>query len=432
MKTSTIVILVALGLWPAIRAVAGDWPHWRGVTRNGVVAEDSGWERSAWPPQESWRRNVGEGSSSPLVVGGRMYVLGWREQQDVVTCLDAATGEELWKVSYRCPRYGRRATGDEGLYSGPSSTPEFDADTGWLFTLSTDGDLQCWDARQTGRRVWGFNLYERYEAVRRPRVGRSGQRDYGYTSSPLVLGEVLIVEVGAEAGTLIAFDKRTGRELWKSAAKDSAGHNGGPIPITVEGLPCVAVHHFNGLLVARTDRGHEGQTIATWPWQTDFANNIATPAVQDNFVVLTSSYNQHKIAKLRITLSGATKVWEQELASKVCSPVIHRGHVYWAWQTVHCLDFETGKPKWQGGRLGDPGSCLVTSDDRLIVWANQGDLRLVETATRSSIEYRQLASLDRVFRSDAWPHVVLSSGRLLCKDRDGNLACFELTKSGTR
>jgi outer membrane protein assembly factor BamB len=423
MASLGMVILVG---WLNLPAAGEDWPHWRGPARNGVVAEDSGWERQGWPPREVWRKQVGEGASSPVVAEGRVYVLGWRNQQDQVTCLDAASGAELWKASYDCPRYGRRATGDEGLYSGPSSTPELDVGNGWLFTLSTDGDLQCWDVARAGRRVWGCNLYERYGAARRPRVGRSGQRDYGYTSSPLALGDALIVEVGAEAGNLIAFDKSTGRELWKSAASNPAGHSGGPVPITVEGIPCVAVHHFDGLLVTRTEPGHEGQTVAQLPWQTEFANNIATPAVHENSVVLTSGYNHHKIARLRVSLEGATKVWERDLASKVCSPLIHRGHVYWAWQELYCLELETGQTKWRGGRLGDPGSCLVTADDRLIVWASRGDLFLVETATRAPREYRVLATQERICRSDAWPHVVLSGGRLFCKDRNGTLVCLEV------
>ena len=410
---------------------AADFPHWRGPDRNGVVSEASGWDSQAWPLKEVWRSQVGEGSSSPVVAGNRVYTLGWRDQQDVLTCLDLPTGKVLWTTNYRCPRYGRRATGDQGLYGGPSSTPEFDPQTGWLYTLSTDGDLCCWDTTRQGRRVWELNLYERYSPPQRPRVGRSGLRDYGYTSSPLVLNEQLIVEVGGEAGTLIAFDKKSGKQLWASQAQDPAGHTAGPVPISVQGVPCVTVHHFNGLLVARLDKGHEGQTVASYPWQTSFANNIATPAVHDDSVVLTSSYNHHQIARLRVTLDGITPVWEQDFASKVCSPVIHQGHVYWAWQEVHCLDFETGKLQWRGGRVGDPGSCLATADDRLIVWGNRGDLLLVESATRSPRAFQRLAAVERIGRTDAWPHVVLSGGYLLCKDRGGNLVCLQ-TGAGER
>ena len=132
------------------------------------------------------------------------------------------------------------------------------------------------------------------------------------------------------------------------------------------------------------------------------------------------------ICPFTITLKGARKVWEQDEASKVCSPIIHDGHVYWAWRTLTCLDFETGAVRWKGGNFGDPGSCVVTSDDRIVVWGKRGDLALAETAKRSPTKYRQLAEKKGVFRRDAWPHVVLANRHLYCKDRDGNLACFKL------
>ncbi|MEM7396006.1 MAG: LamG-like jellyroll fold domain-containing protein, partial [Verrucomicrobiota bacterium] len=208
-----------------------------------------------------------------------------------------------------------------------------------------------------------------------------------------------------------------------------AGHNGGPVPMMVDGVPCVAIHHFDGLLVVRLDRGREGETVAEVPWRTDFGNNVATPAVRGNAILLTSSYNHHRMARYDISLNGATRVWEQKAASKVCSPIIHRGSVYWAWRQMVCLDFETGEKRWTGGRYGDAGSCIMTGDDRLIVWANRGDLSLVESAVRSPDAYSELARRKVLSRSDAWPHVVLSDRRLFCKDRKGSLVCFDLRAS---
>jgi len=416
-------------------AVAADWPHWRGPSRNGLVNESSGWKAGvAWPDEKpAWSRNVGIGASAPLVVDGKVYVLGWRDGKDHLQCLSATDGKLLWSVSYPCPEYGRHKNGDEGMYSGPSSTPEFDAGTGFIYTLSTDGDLHCWDANNNGAKVWNLNLYERYKAPRRPRIGRSGLRDYGYTSSPLVHGDTLLVEVGSKEGNLIAFDKRTGKQLWASECRDPAGHNGGPAPIIVEGVPCVAVLTMHRLVVVRLERGHEGKTVAEHPWETDFGNNIASPTVHENFVLITSSYNHAAICKLKITLTGATKEWESPYSSSVCSPVVHKGHVYFAWRTARCLDWNTGKQKWSGGAFGDPGSCIVTSDDRLIIWGLRGRLALVETAGRSPDKYRELAVKDNVFSSLAWPHVVMADARLYCKDRDGNVKCWQLgqTKGST-
>jgi outer membrane protein assembly factor BamB len=241
-----------------------------------------------------------------------------------------------------------------------------------------------------------------------------------------VYGDWVIVEVGAKEGSLVAFSKTNGKQIWTSQATGPAGHSGGLVPIQVEGISCVAVMRYEGLLVTRLDKGSEGKTVAEYEWITDFINNIATPAVHQNYVLITSAYNHHKICKLEITLAGARKIWEQPYASKVCSPIIHDGYVYWTWQQMHCLDFETGELKWQGGKFGDAGSCILTRDERLIVWGGRGKLAVVDTAKRSPTQYTEVTRRDNVFKSDVWPHVVLSGGRLFCKDRENQLFCFEL------
>lgn len=429
MRKSTYTLSAFISLAVAAVAQAEDWPHWRGARRNDVAREDSGWEAGKWPlTAAAWGKSVGKGGTSPLVVGGRLFTMGNADGKDTVYCLDTATGKVVWSVQYDCPPYGRFKTGDEGLYSGTSSTPEFDPETGLLYTLSTDGDLNCWDTHDKGRKVWGINLYDQYDVQQRPKIGRQSLRDYGYTSSPLVYGDSLIVEVGSKAGNLIAFARKTGKQIWTSENKDLAGHNAGPVPILVEGVPCVATLTLRHLVVTRLDPGSEGKTVAEYLWETDFANNIASPAVHENFVLITSAYNHNAICKLKIDLRGATKVWKTPLASTICTPVIYNGHVYWSWGTLKCLDWETGARRWEGGKFGDAGSCVVTTDGRLIVWGGSGKLALVDTADHSPKSYRELSVQDGLASTDAWPHVVLSSGRLFCKDWHGNIRCYSFER----
>lgn len=406
-----------------------DWPHWRGPTRNDVVAVESGWTGGDWPAGSPlWRASVGEGCTSPLVYAGRLYVSGWSDGRDTLRCLDAATGKELWKSRVAAPRYGRHAVGDQDQYGGITTTPALDPATGWLYSLGNDGDLHAWDTAKPERPVWSLNLYERYAAPVRPKIGRSPVRDYGYTCSPLLSGDRLLVEVGGASGTVVAFDKRTGKERWRSAHAGPAGHTGGIVPMTVEGVDAAAVLATRELLVVRLDAGREGATIGTFPWETEFANNNMTPAVEGPFVVISSGYNRQAIAKLKVTLGGIQKVWEQSIYTKTCSPVIHKGRVYWAWHGLNCLDFETGRVVWSGGTFGDVGSIVATADDRLIVWANNGDLALVEGAGRSPDKLTVLAQKNGIFSAAAWPHVVVAAGRIFAKDRAGNLACFSLKR----
>ncbi len=406
-------------------AVADDWPHWRGPERTDITAETSGWDEGAWPPGEpTWSAQVGAGGSSPIIAGGRVYTIGWSDDTDHVQCRDAASGELVWSQSYPAPKWGRHHRGDESLYHGPSSTPEFDAETGYLYTLSLDGDLNCWDGGRDGARVWGRNLIDDLAVPQRPNVG-GAVRDYGYTTSPLVTGAWLIVEVGAPTGSLIAFDKRTGEVRWASACTDPAGHSGGLAPLEVEGIPCVAVLTLHRLLVVRLDAGHEGETLAEFPWETSYAQSIATPVPFGDSVVLTSGYSQSRTARVRITPDGAELVWEAKgQYSKVCTPIIHGGRVYFAWQRLRCLDWETGALRWEGGSFGDDASLLLTGDDRLIVFGHRA-LVLCEGAGRADA-YAELSRRSGVGEAASWPHVILANGRLYARDLEGMLMCFDL------
>jgi len=196
--------------------LADDWPQWLGPDHNAVTPESSGYP-SGWPPKRLWNKNVGKGCTSPILAGGRLYTMGWSGGgrgnplgTDAVLCLDARTGAEHWRRTYPCRYQSRIRTGDTSAYGGPSSTPTFDPETGYLYTLSIDGHLCCWDTKRRGAPVWAMNFHEAYKIPQRPDVGR-GKRDYGHPGSPLLVGDQVAVEVGDDSGTVMAFDKKTGR-----------------------------------------------------------------------------------------------------------------------------------------------------------------------------------------------------------------------------
>ncbi len=402
-----------------------DWPNWRGPRYNDVSQERSGWPKG-WPPKLLWQASVGKGSTSPVIAAGRVYVMGWQESRgstgrDTVYCFDAATGKALWRQQYQSPYQGRWRLGDTDSYGGPSSTPAYDHGTRFLYTLGIDGDLRCWDTAKGGRAVWALNLYDRYKIGRRP-VARRGQRDYGYTSSPLIQGKWVVVEAGAKAGLLIAFDKKTGRELWTSESKIPAGHNGGPVPMTVEGIPCVVSLALKELVVVRLDAQHPGGTLASHPWATDFANNIATPAIAGKHVIVTSGYNQSCMSLLSVNRGGIREVWRSRSYSKVSSPLVHEGRIFFVEGSLRCHDLKTGKRVWRGGRF-NRGSCLLTAGDKKLVVYGAKRLALVDP---KADKYRELSRVDNVGRSTCYPHVALAGGVIVCKDMDGHLSCFSI------
>ena len=427
------LLAAGVGLVFATAASAGDWPHWRGPTRDGLIEEASGWESGDWlTAKPDWAAKVGAGTSGPLIFRDRVYVLGWAGKRDTLRCLDAKSGKEEWSQSYACPSHGRFHKGDEGLYGGPSSTPEIDTGTGLLYSLSIDGDLNCWDLNAKGKSVWSRNLYADYAVAQRPKLTPIYHRDYGYTTSPLVVGDWVIVEVGStEKGTYIAFDKKSGKEAWASELKDEAGHAGGLSPIAVEGIPCFAGFTQRHVAVVRLD-GKRGATVAKQPWVTEGDCNIPTPVVAGSSVLVTSGYNQSVMARFDVDLEGMTEVWKKKFSSKVCTPVVHEGSVYFSWMKVNCLDWKTGEKRWDGGAYGEAGSCAVTSDGRLIVYGGHGKVGLIEGAAKSPKAYKELAVRDRIFESPAWPHIAVGTGFVLCRDKDGNLDRFSTGPTAPR
>jgi len=288
-----------------IKVVAADWPQWRGPNRADVTSERSGWPKG-WPPKRLWKKNVGYGCTSPIIVDGCLYVMGWKGKRsgknplgtDTVYCFEATSGKPRWKRSYRCRYQGRYRVGDTSRYGGPTSTPTLDAASGYLYTLSIEGDLKCWDTKKAGRAVWSVNLYDKYKVRQRPKV-EAGTRDYGYSCSPVVLGNAVVAEVGGDAGTLVAFDKKTGKQMWQSDCKEPASHNAGPVPIKVQDIPCLASFGIRKLTVVRIDGRHRGETLAQHPWPTAFACNIITPAVTGDKVVLSSGHDVRRTVLLR-------------------------------------------------------------------------------------------------------------------------------------
>lgn len=415
----------------AMNALGADWSQWRGNDRNDITSEMSGFPEK-WAPKRIWDKNVGKGCTSPIMVDGKIYVMGWQGEGDLnrnpmgtdtLYCLDAQTGKELWKQTYPCRYQSRIRIGDESQYGGPSSTPAFDLKTKYLYTLSIDGDLRCWDTAKNGQLVWSINLYDKYSIPQRPDVGR-GKRDYGFTSSPLIQDDLIIIEVGSDEGTVMAFDKKTGQRRWASECKEPAGHTSGPVIITIDGVKCLATLTLKKLAVMRIDKGNEGKTVAEYHWQSDYANNIPTPAVIDNKILLTSGWNAKKTAFVEVSLNGnVVEIWRAKDFSQICSPIIYNGNIYMVDEQLKCLDITNGQTKWKGGNFGY-GSCLITKDNKIIAFGN-GQLVLAET-NPSDNKYNELSIVKDIVPDICYPHVTFSNGIICCKDKSGNMVCFSV------
>ena len=183
---------------------ADDWNQWRGPLRDGHV---SGFKSpAAWPGQlmKKWSVTIGEGHSSPIIVGDRAYALVRQGEQEVTLCLSLKDGAILWKNVTDAP-FDSVIFPARRLGKAPRSTPLYSA--GKLYTIGVNGLMTCFDAA-TGKILWRRDFTAMFETPM-PICGAS--------LSPLVDGKKIYVHVGHDdKGAFLALDKDTGKDIWKS------------------------------------------------------------------------------------------------------------------------------------------------------------------------------------------------------------------------
>jgi outer membrane protein assembly factor BamB len=391
----------------------GEWPQWLGPRRDGASTETG--LLTAWPadgPKVLWRRRCGDGYSAVAVVGGRLYTMEQAGNDEAVICLDAATGDEVWRHAYPC-----KFENDQGW--GPRSTPTVEG--GRVYAVGATGIFHCLDAA-TGEQKW------RHDLLGSP---RSNLR-WGASFSPLVEGDLVITNPGASGGSVVAFDKEDGRLVWK-ALDDPAGYSS-PIAVTAAGVRQVVVFTGKALVgLAPAD----GAVCWRYPWETDHGVNAATPLhfrarvgdATDDYLFISSGYGKGcAVIKVRPGLTGSPEVATVYAGEQMCnhfaSCVRHKDHLYGFHEgLLACMDLRTGKVAWT--QQGFAKGSLLVADGHLIVLGEKGQLALVEATPEG---YREKASFD-VTRRRCWTVPVLAGGRLYVRHQK-EIVCLDLRPSG--
>ena len=391
-------------------ANATDWPQWRGPNRNGISTE-KGW-LSVWSgagPKELWKTAVGVGYSSVAVSNGRVYTMGNAAKTDTVYCLDANTGAEIWQHPYPCEAKGAG-------HPGPASTPTVDGK--YIYTLSREGHIFCLNA-DSGKVVWAKHVKD--FGAKYP--------EWGYSSSPLILGQMVIVDVGIT----LALDKSTGNFIWKTkdygdAWDDIKSYGGGyssPFAFHLNSLQRLAVFNSSGLV---TLNPADGQELLLHPWKTAYNVNAVTPIISGDRVFISSGYNVG-CALVQVSGDKPTVIWQnKEMKNHFNSCVLWEGHLYgFDEKTLKCLDFQTGDVKWKQRKLGDGSGSLgkgslMLAVGKLIIMGDKGDLVIAEASPEG---YKEL-SHTKVLSGLCWTVPVLSGGKLYCRNHPGDLVCLDM------
>ena len=374
-------------------ALAADWPQFRGPNRDGVSRE-TGLLKS-WPaggPKLLWKAPVGEGFSHIVVAGGRLFTLYGQGSQEFAVALDAASGKPVWKTPI-----DRKYTSDMG--NGPRSTPTVDAGT--VYALSANGKLVALNAA-SGKKVWEHDLEDEFGA-RIP--------GWGASTSPLVEGNLLLVDVGGSGGkSIVAFDKKTGKTVWASQS-DKAGYSA-PIAITVGGVRQVIF--FTGTSVVSVAPA-TGKAFWRIPWRTDWDVNAAAPIfVAPDKLFISSGYGVG--AALFKLKPGAPpeEIWKSRgMKNQFSSSVLHKGTIYgFDDTTFKAIDAATGKDLWRQRGLGH-GS-LILADGHLVVLSERGKLVLVEATPAA---YKEKGSVE-ILSGKCWTAPTLANGKLYVRNEE--------------
>jgi outer membrane protein assembly factor BamB len=380
------------------KEAAGDWPCWRGRHFDGISRETGLLKK--WPekgPRVLWRAKLSGGFSSVAVVGGRLYTLTAKDKkEEVVVCLDAASGKEVWQYRYPCD-YDRLVTLRENYDSGPRATPAVDGP--FVYSIGTGGTVLCLECA-TGKKVWQRDLTEMADRKCPPQ---------GHCSSPLVVGDHVYVHPGGSRGNSIAaLDKRTGKTVWQ--ALDDEPSYASPVPVTVQGTTQIV--YFTGQAVVGIAPS-DGKLLWRVPWETSPAIHGATPIGADGQVFISSNYGTGA-GLLRLKKGGGAEVvWKSRtMQNQYATSVLYRGAVYgFSGFRLCCVDFATGKLLWSKSGLGK-GSLLL-ADGHLIVLCERGELLLVEATPKGYVEKAR----GKPFDKGPWCSVpVLAGGRLYLRN----------------
>ncbi|MDB6123527.1 MAG: Pyrrolo-quinoline quinone [Pedosphaera sp.] len=321
-------------------ANAADWPQWRGPDRTGHAPSDAAVPATLpVEPKFLWKVKVGDGVASPVVAGGKVFYFDAQAGQETLHALDAKTSKELWQFQV-APVFK-----DLQSAPGPRCTPLVDGDR--VYVQSCQGELKCLNAA-SGKVIWKTSFTKDFGVTFIGEIGNAaGAVRHGYTASPVIDGTTLFATVGNTNGaSIVAFEKQTGRALWKSQ-NDEVAYSA-PIVTTIVGIKQLVVFTVEGVIGLDLK---DGKLLWRVPFKTTFGRHVTTPVIFEDMVVVAS----HEAGLIGIKVSNATgglqatQAWcNKEAAINFSSPVAVDQYLYGLGPTRNfiCVDIKTGKPMW--------------------------------------------------------------------------------------
>lgn len=397
-------------------SMGNDWPSWRGPSRNGIAAQETGLLKE-WPdagPELRWQSDgLGRGYSSIAIADGRIFTMGKRRGDSELIAMDLKDGRELWSVPVGA--------------GNPNCTPTVDGRL--VYALGREGDLVCADVA-SGKIVWSRSFPKDFAG--------SMMSGWGYSESPLVDGDRLICTPGAKDAVVVALDKKTGATIWKSAMPDDIGKRGRD----GAGYSSIVISEAAGVkqYVQLTGRGvisidaADGTQLWSYNRIANGTANIPTPLVKGDFVFCSTGYGTGS-ALLQVKREGNRLIAEEKYFLDAKKMQNHHGgmilygdHIYCGHGHNNgfplCIEFATGEEVWSGGRGPGSGSAaILLADGHLYFRYEDGTMALIEATPE---EYRLKGSFKlATTNGKSWPHPVIVDGLLYARDQNA-LLCYDV------
>ena len=395
---------------PEPELTGGSWPQWRGPNRDNVSPETG--LLKEWPvggPPMMWRaEGIGEGIASVSITDGRIYTLGYFEGGEFLTALDQRTAQRVWAT-----RLGPRVNENPLMRWLSQRSPTLDEDR--LYAITTGGRLVCLQTSD-GTELWSRNYPDDF-ASPRPR--------WGFCDYPLVDGDALICTPGGPQASVVALDKRTGKELWRSLVPSGGQSAYAALVVSeVGGIRQYVAFLEKSLVGLRASDGH-----LLWSYYR-IVNGIAntrTPIVSGDSLFVSNGYGVgHGLLKL-VADGEDVKAQEQYFQQSGLdtfqdSSVVVGDYLYAGTGVLlMCLDCKSGETVWRERRVRE---AILYAEDRIYLRNSNGLMTLADPSPTEFVERGSFQIPDSAGVAAATAHVI-AGGRLYLRD-DNKLFCYDI------
>jgi outer membrane protein assembly factor BamB len=380
MKRTIWYLLVVICILNPV--LAEDWPEWRGRGRAGIWTEsgilDKFPEKGLTPV---WRTPLHGGFAGPAVAAGRVFVTDFKRSSgkkgmERALCLDEKSGKILWTREWDADYQGI------SYDTGPRATPTVDGDR--VYIVGGSGTLLCLNAR-TGDVIWRKDYVKDY---------RMQMPTWGIASAPLVDGDRLIAIVGGQPDAkVIAFDKMTGKEIWRALPSDSEQGYSQPVIVAARGTRQLII--WDPTAVVALDPA-TGKTYWQHPFRINLSLTLATPVFDGARLLVSSFYNGSML--LDLAKEKASVIWKGKSNSEintdglhavVNTPVIDGDYIYGicSYGQFRCLNLKTGERIWETMEVTKEkarwaSGFIVRHGDRYFINNDRGELIIAKLSAQ--------------------------------------------------